>query len=167
MGKDVIKNKLPKEKLKELEAFIDALPQMNGELIKVLHKAQSIFGYLPEELQTFVAKKMNIPTAKVFGVVSFYSYFTMKPKGKHPISVCMGTACYVRGAEKILEEFKKQLGVGLGDCTEDGLFSLDALRCVGACGLAPVVLVGEKVYGRVKTEDVKKIIDEYRKLDES
>ncbi len=145
----------------ELEQYIDSMPSTKGELIRVLHKAQSIFGYLPEEVQKFVGKKLGVSTAKVFGVVSFYSYFTMTPKGENPIAICMGTACYVRGAEKVQEEFVKQLGIEVGETTEDGKFSIDALRCVGACGLAPVVLVGEKVYGRVTVEDVKGIIAEY------
>lgn len=149
------------EQFNELEQYVDSMPSTKGELIRVLHKAQGIFGYLPEEVQKFVGKKLGVSTAKVFGVVSFYSYFTMEPKGEHPISVCMGTACYVRGAEKVQTEFVKQLGIEVGETTEDGKFSLDALRCVGACGLAPVVLVGEKVYGRVTVEDVKKIISNY------
>ncbi len=152
---------LSAELFSELEQYIDSMPSTKGELIRVLHKAQSIFGYLPQEVQKFVAKKLGVSTAKVFGVVSFYSYFTMEPKGENPIAICMGTACYVRGAEKVQDEFCKQLGIGVGETTEDGKFSIDALRCVGACGLAPVVLVGEKVYGRVTVDDVKKIIDEY------
>ena len=158
----IIETNLSKEKLKELDIFIDGLPSKKGELIRVLHKAQQIFGYLPRELQQHIGKKLNIPTANVFGVVSFYSYFTMEPRGKYDISICMGTACYVRGAEKVLKEFKRILGIEVGECTEDGKFSLSALRCVGACGLAPVVLVGEKVYGRVTPEMVKDIIEEYK-----
>lgn len=150
------------EKFQELEAFIDGLPTSKGELIRVLHKAQNIFGYLPEDVQRFVGKKLNVPTAKVFGVVTFYSFFTMTPKGEHDISVCLGTACYVRGAEKVLDAIKKELGIEVGETTEDGKFSISALRCVGACGLAPVILVGEKVYGRVTPEMVKGIIDNYR-----
>lgn len=152
---------LTAQSFEELEQYIDSLPSTKGELIRVLHKAQGIFGYLPEEVQRFVAKKMGVSTAKVYGVVTFYSYFTMIPKGEHPISICMGTACYVRGAEKIQAEFVKQLGIKTGETSADGKFSLDALRCVGACGLAPVVLIGEKVYGRVTVDDVKKIIAEY------
>ena len=133
-----------------------------GALISVLHKAQEIFGYLPEEVQTFVAEQLGISVAKVYGVVSFYSYFTMTPKGKFPVAVCMGTACYVRGAEKVLHDFQKQLGIGTGETTADGLFSIDALRCVGACGLAPVVLVGEDVYGRDEAKEVAAIIKKYR-----
>lgn len=157
------KNELANELYLELEKFIDELPEKRGALISVLHRAQSLFGYLPREVQVFVGKKLNVPVSQVYGVVSFYSFFTMLPKGKHPISVCLGTACYVRGADKVLDAFKRQLGIEVGQTTPDGKFSLDALRCVGACGLAPVVLVGERVYGRISTADeVKKIISEYQ-----
>ncbi len=153
---------LTEEKYQELADFIEALPDTKGELIKVLHKAQGIFGYLPEEVQIFVAKKMNVPTAKVFGVVSFYSFFTMEPKGEHDINICLGTACYVRGAEKIASAFSKELGIQVGETTADGKFSLTALRCIGACGLAPVVTIGEKTYGRLTADMVKGILAEYR-----
>ena len=109
-----------------------------------------------------MAQELDIPLAKVYGVVTFYSFFTMVPKGKHPISICTGTACYVRGAEKVLEEFKKELNVQVGETTGDGKFSISCLRCVGACGLAPVVMVGDKTYGRVAPEMVKDILDEYK-----
>lgn len=155
-------NKLAKECFAELETFINGLEDKRGALISVLHKAQEIFGYLPTEVQAFVAEKLNVSLAKVYGVISFYSFFTMVPKGKYPIAVCMGTACYVRGAEKVLNEFKRILGVEVGVTTQDGLFSIDALRCVGACGLAPVVLVGEEVYGRVTPDEVKQIIEKYK-----
>jgi len=127
----------------------------------VLHKAQGIFGYLPAEVQEVVARELNVSVAKVYGVVTFYSFFTMTPKGKHPISICTGTACYVRGAEKVLDEFKKRLNIKVGETSPDGKFSLSCLRCVGACGLAPVVLIGEKTYGRVSPEGVKDILKEY------
>ena len=155
-------NKLKKECFNELETFVNGLPDKNGALISVLHKAQEIFGYLPQEVQSFVAEQLGISIAKVYGVVSFYSYFTMTPKGKFPVAVCMGTACYVRGAEKVLHNFEKQLGIKTGETSLDGLFSIDALRCVGACGLAPVVLVGEDVYGRDEAKDVTAIIKKYR-----
>ena len=155
-------NRLKKECFTELETFINSLADKNGALISVLHKAQEIFGYLPEEVQTFVAEQLGISVAKVYGVVSFYSFFTMTPKGKFPVAVCMGTACYVRGAEKVLHDFEKQLGIKTGETSLDGLFSIDALRCVGACGLAPVVLVGEDVYGRDEAKDVTAIIKKYR-----
>lgn len=150
---------------KEDEEFINGVcksfnndPQ---ELINVLHSCQEHFGYLPAEIQESVAENLNIPVAKVYGVVTFYSFFTMTPKGRHPISICLGTACYVRGAEKVLEEFKKELKIQVGQVTEDNKFSLSSLRCVGACGLAPVVMVGDKTYGRVAPDDVRNILKEY------
>lgn len=153
---------LTQEKFQELDAFIEALTETKGELIKVLHKAQSIFGYLPKEVQIHVAKKMKISTAKVFGVVSFYSFFTMEPKGENDIAICLGTACYVRGAEKIAEAFSKELGIGVGETTADGKFSITGLRCIGACGLAPVITIGEKTYGRLTPDMVKDIVAEYK-----
>ena len=155
-------NKVAQEMYAELEQFINELPEKKGALIAVLHKAQSLFGYLPKEVQIFVGEKLNVPVSQIYGVVSFYSFFTMEPKGKYPISVCLGTACYVRGADKVLDAFKKELGIEVGQTTPDGRFSLDALRCVGACGLAPVALVADKVYGRISSaEEVKKILSEY------
>ncbi len=133
-----------------------------SELINVLHKVQGKLGYLPAEVQEVIARELKTSVAKVYGVVTFYSFFTMIPKGEFPISICMGTACYVRGAEQVLSEFKRQLKVEVGESTSDGKFSLNCLRCVGACGLAPVVTVGEKVYGRVAPTQVKDIIAEYR-----
>lgn len=149
-------------KLKQLEEYIDSIEQKEGALIGILYKAQEIFGYLPKDVQLFVARKLGIPASKVFGVTTFYSYFTMEPRGKHVINVCMGTACFVKGADKVLEEIKKELGITEGNMSADGMFTVDSLRCVGACGLAPVVMVDGKVYGRVKVEDVKSILDEYR-----
>src|SRR5512133_2319763 len=155
------KIKLPERKLQELKEVCKFFNNEKGELINVLHKAQGIFGYLPAEVQEVVAKELNVSVAHVYGVVTFYSFFTMIPKGQHPVSICLGTACYVRGAEKVLDEFKKELNINVGQTTPDGKFSLSCLRCVGACGLAPVVMVGEKVYGRVSPEGVKDIISEY------
>lgn len=154
-------NKLKEAGFRELDVFIDSLETKEGSLISVLHKAQEIFGYLPKEIQEYIAEKLNESLANVYGVVSFYSFFTMVPKGEHPISVCMGTACYVRGAGKVLDEFQKVLGINAGETSIDGKFSIDALRCVGACGIAPVVLVGEKVYKKVEVKEVKQIINEY------
>lgn len=159
---EYVKEDLPKEKFEELEEFIDSLGTTEGVLIEILHKAQSLFGYLPREVQLYVARKLDIPGAEVFGVVSFYSYFNTKPSGKHTINVCMGTACFVRGADKILDLFKEELGINSSETTEDGLFTLKDIRCIGACGLAPVVMIDDKVYGRVTEEEVSKIIDEYR-----
>ena len=130
-------------------------------MINILHAAQELLGYLPQVVQQVIAADLHIPVSRVYGVVTFYSFFTMEPKGKHPISVCLGTACYVRGAEKVLEEIQKELEIKVGETTSDGLFSLDTLRCVGACGLAPVVTIGGKVYGRVTPEKVRDILHEY------
>jgi NADH-quinone oxidoreductase subunit E/NADP-reducing hydrogenase subunit HndA len=145
-------------KIKEICASFKNDPQ---ELINVLHKCQEHFGYLPAEVQEVISNELVVPVAKVYGVVTFYSFFTMTPKGRHPISICMGTACYVRGAEKVLDEFKKELGLQVGQTSTDGKFSLSSLRCVGACGLAPVVMVGDKTYGRVAPDDVRNILKEY------
>ncbi|MDY4044111.1 MAG: NAD(P)H-dependent oxidoreductase subunit E [Marinifilaceae bacterium] len=154
--------KLSKCKIDQLVALCDEHGNQPGELINILHKAQELFGYLPREVQEVIARQLNIPVSKVYGVVTFYSFFSMTPKGEHPISVCMGTACYVRGAEKVLDEFKRLLNINVGETTPDGKFSLTSLRCVGACGLAPVVLIGEKVYGRVVPGDVEKILQEFQ-----
>lgn len=154
--------KLSKCKIDQLVALCDEQGNQPGELINILHKAQELFGYLPREVQEVIARQLNIPVSKVYGVVTFYSFFSMTPKGEHPISVCMGTACYVRGAEKVLDEFKRLLNINVGETTPDGKFSLTSLRCVGACGLAPVVLIGEKVYGRVVPGDVEKILQEFQ-----
>ncbi|MEA3424050.1 MAG: NAD(P)H-dependent oxidoreductase subunit E [Bacillota bacterium] len=162
---DLDTKKLDIEKLKELDAYIDSLEDKEGNLIHVLHKGQSLFGYLPENLQLHISRKIGLPASKVNGVVSFYSFFTQKPRGKHTISMCMGTACYVKGADKIFDAFKAELNVGNNEMTEDKMFTLRDIRCVGACGLAPVVLVDDKVYGHVTVEQVKEIIDKYRKED--
>ena len=148
----------------ELGKFIDGLPTKRGALISVLHKAQEIFGFLPTELQDYIARKLGIAPSKVYGVVTFYSFFTMQQKGKFCINVCMGTACFVKGAEAVLDEFKKELGVETGGVTADGSFSVDALRCIGACGLAPVITVNGKYYGRVSKSDVKNILQEAREI---
>ena len=154
-----IKVGLKPEQIKSIQDICKSFNNDPGELINVLHKTQGYFGYLPAEVQEVIAANLNISVAKVYGVVTFYSFFTMIPKGKHPISVCTGTACYVRGAEKVLDEFKRILEIKVGETTADGKFSLSCLRCVGACGLAPVVLVGEKVYGRVSPDIIKEYQD--------
>ena len=156
-----VKIELRQDQIDKIHAICDSFGNQEGELINVLHKSQHTFGYLPAEVQETIAEKMEMSAAKVYGVVTFYSFFTMIPKGKHPISVCTGTACYVRGAETVLNEFKKQLKIEVGETSEDGIFSISCLRCVGACGLSPVVQVGDKTYGRVAPDDVKGIIEEY------
>lgn len=154
---------LPKEKYDELKTFIDALEEKDGALIKVLHKAQHIFGYLPKEVQLFIARQLDLSGAEVFGVVSFYSYFNTRPEGRHRISLCMGTACFVRGAEKINKRIQEKLNIEVGGTTKDFEFTLKNIRCIGACGLAPVLMVDDKVYGNVTVEDVDRILDEYIK----
>jgi NADH:ubiquinone oxidoreductase subunit E len=146
---------------KELDDFIKSLPSKDGALIEVLHRAQHIFGYLPKEVQTFVADKLNLPVSKVYGVVTFYSFFTTEPRGKNVINVCMGTACFVRGAGDVLKEFEKELSIKSGQTTEDMKFTLGSLRCVGACGLAPVLTINDKVYGHCTPDQVKSILAEY------
>lgn len=157
-----IKIKLKKQDIDKIKEITASFNNEENELINVLHKCQQHFGYLPAEVQEVISDEMDIPTAKIYGIVTFYSFFTMTPKGKNPISICMGTACYVRGGEKVLDEFKKELGIEAGQTTKDGKFSISSLRCVGACGLAPVVLIGEKTYGRVAPDDVKDILAEYK-----
>jgi len=157
---------LPQEGYEALDKFIAVTAGDESALISVLHKAQSIFGYLPREVQLYVGRKLNVSGAKVFGVVSFYSYFTTNPVGKNVINLCTGTACYVRGIEPVFDKFKEILEVGNGETTPDGIFTLKDIRCVGACGLAPVVVIGEKVFGHVTVDDVEGIIDTYRKAEE-
>lgn len=159
------------EKFAELDAYIDGLKldlndeRRRGRLIQILHKAQAIFGYLPRKVQQHVAAKMAIAESAVSGVVSFYNYFTTEPKGKYVIDICLGTACYVKGSEKVLEELERVLGIKADtQPTADGLFSLSALRCVGACGLAPVMMVNGKVYGKVTPAKAVAIINEYKTM---
>lgn len=147
------------EKLREI---IAKHKDMRGALIPVLHEAQEVYGYLPIEVQSIIAEGLGISLAEVYGVVTFYAQFSLNPKGKYEIGVCLGTACYVKGSGDILEKFKELLGIDVGECTPDGKFSLGATRCVGACGLAPVVTVNNDVYGRLTVDDVQGILDKYR-----
>ncbi len=155
-----------KQKFDELDLYIAELrPDDNPErsrgfLIQILHKAQNLFGYLPEEVQKFVAVRLKLSPAEIYGVISFYSYFTDKPVGRYKINVCTGTACFVKGASKVLDEFKRRLDIKEGETTGDGKFFLGALRCVGACSLAPVVMVNDKVYGNMTAEKVADILKE-------
>lgn len=155
-------NVLVQESYAKLDEYIDGLENTEGALIAVLHKAQSIFGYLPQEVQSHVGKKLNIPAAKVNGVVTFYSFFTETQKGEHIIQVCLGTACFVRGAKDNLEKLEEKLEIKAGQTTPDCKFSIDGLRCVGACGLAPVIIVDGKVYGRVTADQIDSILAEYK-----
>ncbi|MCX8057995.1 MAG: NAD(P)H-dependent oxidoreductase subunit E [Spirochaetes bacterium] len=150
------------EKYDELKEYILNVKNSAGPLINVLHKAQEIFGYLPIEVQKFVARELGVPMSQVYGVVTFYNFFTMKPRGKYVINVCLGTACFVKGANRVLEYFEEELGVKHGETTKDLLFTLSSARCFGACGLAPAIMVNEEVYGNVDKKKVKEIIKKYK-----
>ena len=149
------------EQEQELRATIDALREDPGCLMPIMQKAQEIYGYLPIEIQTLIAEELDIPLEKVFGVATFYAQFSLSPKGEYNISVCLGTACYVKGSGDIFDKFSEKLGIGADECTEDGKFSLTACRCIGACGLAPVLTVNEEVYGRLTVDDVDDILAKY------
>ncbi len=149
------------EMFQELDEFIASLNYDEKELIAILHRAQGIFGYLPMNVQSHIARKLNINVAKVYGVVSFYSFFSMVPKGEYVISICLGTACFVRGSGKILERVEELLNIKNGETTPDGKFTITTLRCVGACGLAPVMQINDKTYGNITPEDVEGILATY------
>ena len=148
-------------KAQKLDEIVAKYKDTRGALIPVLHEAQEVYGYLPLEVQRVVAEKLNIPLAEVYGVVSFYTQFSIYPKGQYQINVCMGTACYVKGANEVLDKFRTRLSIDVGECTEDGKFSLEACRCIGACGLAPVVTINDEVYGKLTADDVDGILDDY------
>lgn len=149
------------EQEQELRSVIASYEGVQGALMPILQKAQGIYGYLPIEVQKIIAESLDMPLEEVYGVSTFYAQFTLNPKGKYTISVCMGTACYVRGAGAILDRLSEKLGIQPGGITPDGKFSVEACRCLGACGLAPVLTVNGEVYGRLVPDDVDKIIDKY------
>ena len=150
-----------KELFKELGAFISEKNNDPSELISILHFAQGVFGYLPMSVQTFIAEKLKINVSRVYGVVTFYSFFTMVPKGQNVINICLGTACFVRGAGDLLTKVEEILKIKNGETTPDGKFTLTTLRCVGACGLAPVMQINDKTYGNLKPEDIEGILADY------
>lgn len=150
-----------KEQEAKLMEVIAAHKDSKGALIPVLHEAQDIYGYLPIEVQTMIAEGLGLSLADVYGVVTFYTQFSLYPKGQYRIAVCLGTACYVKGSGDILEKIKQKLGIDVGECTADGKFSLEATRCIGACGLAPVLTVNDDVYGRLTVDDVDDILAKY------
>ena len=151
-----------KEQDAKLEALINENKHDKSRLMNVMQQAQDIYGYLPIEVQTKIAEGMDIPLEKVYGVSTFYAQFSLSPKGKYNISVCLGTACYVKGAQAVLDEIAKQLGIAAGECTEDGIFSLEASRCIGACGLAPVMNINDDVYGKLTPDQVAGILAKYK-----
>lgn len=145
-----------------LAEVIEEKKDLRNPLIEILRTAQEIFGYLPIEVQEFVAEKMNIPASKIYGVVTFYNYFSMKPRGKYTLNVCTGTACFVKGAPRLIQMISEELNVAMGETTKDGLFTMSAVRCVGACSLAPVFVIGEDTYGRMDNKDkIKEILARY------
>lgn len=149
------------EQENELLAVIEEHKNQQGALMPVLQAAQGIYGYLPIEIQKLIADKLSISMEKVYEVVTFYSQFSLSPKGQYNISVCLGTACYVKGAGDVFARFEERLGIAGGECSEDGKYSLEACRCIGACGLAPVLTVNEEVYGKLTVDDVDKILAKY------
>ena len=159
------KSTLPFKGTKEQEAkLLEIIAEHKGQkgaAIPVLHKAQEIYGYLPIEVQTMIAEGLDVPLAEIYGIVTFYTQFSLNPKGEYQIGVCLGTACYVKGSGDILEEIKEILKIDVGECTPDGKFSLEATRCVGACGLAPVVTINEDVYGRLGKGEMAAILAKY------
>lgn len=162
MGKNTLPFNGTKEQEERLMAVIAEHKGQEGAAIPVLHEAQNIYGYLPIEVQEMIAEGLDVPLAEIYGIVTFYTQFTVNPKGKYKIGICLGTACYVKGSGDILEKVKEILGIDVGECTPDGLFSIDATRCIGACGLAPVMTVNDDVYGRLVVDDVEDIIKKYR-----
>ncbi len=146
----------------KLKAVIDNYKDDKSQLMAVMQEAQGIYGYLPIEVQKMIADGMDVPLEKVYGVATFYAQFSLSPKGKYNISVCLGTACYVKGAGELMDKLTEILGIGADECTADGRFSLTACRCIGACGLAPVLTVNEDVYGRLTAGDIEGIIAKYR-----
>ena len=164
MGTQV--NKVPfagtKEQEEALLKIIADHKEEKGALMPILQKAQEIYGYLPIEVQTIISNEMNVPLEKVYGIVTFYSQFSLNPKGKYNISVCLGTACYVKGSGDIFNKLQEMIGIEDGGCTEDGLFSLESCRCIGACGLAPVLTINEDVYGKLTVDDLEGVLAKYK-----
>jgi NADP-reducing hydrogenase subunit HndA len=151
------------ENFEKLQQVIDRYKDEKGALIAVLQQAQEIFGYLPLKVQEYISEGMNVPLQEVYGVSTFYAQFTLEPQGEHNIGLCMGTACYVKGAKLILEKVQEELGIKVGQTTGDRKFTLNATRCLGACGLAPVMMIDEDVYGRLTPDRVPEILNKYRK----
>lgn len=146
----------------ELKDYIDSVKDVDGSLMQVLHKAQETFGYLPIEVQKFVSSELDIPLAEVYGVATFYTQFAIEPKGKHKIGVCLGTACYVKGAQLIMDKLAKELDIKVGETTPDNLFTFEATRCLGCCGLAPVMMIDQDVYGKLEPKKVPEILAKYK-----
>ena len=151
--------------VKQIEAIIEKYQDENTPLMMILSDIQHEFGYIPLDVQELISEKTGIPVAEIYGVVTFYSFFSLTPKGKYVIGVCLGTACYVKGSQQVIDKFAEILNIKPGETTSDGLFTLDALRCIGACGIAPAITINGKVYPKVSVGQVPAIIDEYRKME--
>lgn len=149
------------EKLKQVEVMLEKYKGKRGTLLQALQEAQNIVGYLPMEVQKMVSEALDITLSEVYSTITFYSFFSLKPKGKYQIRTCLGTACYVRGAEKVLDRLKTELGIDVGDTTDDGKFSLNSCRCIGACGLAPAMIINDEVYGRMTPDKVPDILKRF------
>jgi NADH-quinone oxidoreductase subunit E/NADP-reducing hydrogenase subunit HndA len=146
-----------------LKTVIEEKKDLRNPLIEILRTAQEIFGFLPIEVQEFIANEMGIPASKIYGVVTFYNFFSMKPRGKYTLNVCTGTACYVKGAPRLIQMISDQLGIEMGETSKDGMFTLSAVRCVGACSLAPVFVIGEDTFGRIENKDkITEILARYK-----
>ncbi|NYB73013.1 NADH-quinone oxidoreductase subunit NuoE [Sedimentibacter hydroxybenzoicus DSM 7310] len=145
-----------------LKEYIDSKRDTQGVLMQALHEAQEIFGYLPIEVQKFISHELDVPLAEVYGVATFYTQFSIEPKGKHKIGVCLGTACYVKSSQQVLDKLSKELNIKVGGTTDDNLFTLEATRCLGCCGLAPVMMIDQDVYGKLEVNKIPEIISKYR-----
>jgi NADH-quinone oxidoreductase subunit E len=157
-------NETTEQMTPEIRAFIEEWKSKPGNLIMVLHKVQQTYGYIPRDVAIETSKLLDVPLAKIYGVVTFYNFFKLQKAGKYIIQVCLGTACYLRGGDDVIKEFEKQLGIGVNGTTADGLFSSEAVRCIGCCGLAPAAVVNGEVHGKLTTNDVAGIIAKYREL---
>ncbi len=159
---DSAKNELAEKDLEKLRELVTGYKDEQGALMSVLHKTQEMFGYIPYEAQVIISDILDIPISEIYGVITFYAHFSLTPVGEHKICLCMGTACYVKGSGKVLDTIERDLGIKAGETTEDGKFTIEATRCIGACGLAPVMSVNQDVHGRLTNEEVLKVIDTYK-----
>ncbi|MDO5714968.1 MAG: NAD(P)H-dependent oxidoreductase subunit E [Tissierellia bacterium] len=157
---------LDEQLLRELDQYIDSFDDIEHNIIPILHFAQNKFSYLPPSLQFYIARRANLPSAKINGIVTFYSFFSEKPRGKYNVNVCMGTACFVKHAQRLLENLEKNLKLNPDGLSEDGLFSVESIRCIGACGIGPVVQINDKIYGHVTEDDIVQLLYKYRGEDD-
>ncbi len=157
-----VKHEIAEQDLEKLRELVEGYVGEQGALMSVLHKTQEMFGYIPYEAQVVISEVLDIPISEIYGVITFYAHFSLTPVGEHKICLCMGTACYVKGSGKVLETIERDLGIKAGETTEDGKFTIEATRCIGACGLAPVMSVNQDVHGRLTNEEVLKIIEKYK-----